>query len=61
VGVSNACITDTLMARFAAVKHQRMIALAKDMSAAEDAIVKLLSIRIPSGDCGKSALPRNWD
>jgi hypothetical protein len=29
------------MARFAAVKHQRIAALAKDMSAAADAIVKL--------------------
>ena len=29
------------MTRFAAIKHQRMMALAKDMSAAEDAIVKL--------------------
>jgi hypothetical protein len=29
------------MTRFAAVKHQRVVALAKDMSAAADAIVKL--------------------
>jgi hypothetical protein len=56
-----ALLADTIMTRFVAVKHQRMMALAKDMNAAEDAIVKLLSIRIPSGDCGKSALPRNWD
>jgi hypothetical protein len=41
VGVCNACIADTLMTRFAAVKHQRIVALAKDMSAAADAIVKL--------------------
>ena len=31
------------MTRFAAVKHQRIVALAKDMSAAENAIVKLRS------------------
>jgi hypothetical protein len=41
VGVCNACIADTLMARFAAVKHQRIVALAKDMNAAADEIVKL--------------------
>jgi hypothetical protein len=29
------------MTRFAAVKHQRIVALAKDMSAAADEIVKL--------------------
>jgi hypothetical protein len=34
-------LADTVMTRFAAVKHQRIMALAKDMSAAEDAIVKL--------------------
>jgi hypothetical protein len=41
VGVCNACIADTIMTRFAAVKHQRIVALAKDMNAAADAIVKL--------------------
>jgi hypothetical protein len=30
-----------VMARFAAVKHQRIVALAKDMGAAADEIVKL--------------------
>jgi hypothetical protein len=34
-------LADTVMTRFAAVKHQRMMALAKDMSAAADASVKL--------------------
>jgi hypothetical protein len=34
-------LADTVMTRFAAVKHQRIVALAKDMSAAADAIVKL--------------------
>jgi hypothetical protein len=36
-------LADTVMTRFAAVKHQRIVALAKDMSAAADAIVKLCS------------------
>ena len=34
VGVCDACIVDTVMARFAAVKRQRMAQLARDMSAA---------------------------
>jgi hypothetical protein len=34
-------LADTVMMRFAAVKDQRMVALAKDMSAAADQIVKL--------------------
>ena len=42
-GVCNSCIADTIMTRFAAVKHQRTVALARDMSAAADAIVKLRS------------------
>ena len=41
VAVCGPCLADTVMTRFAAVKHQRIVALAKDMSAAEDAIVKL--------------------
>jgi hypothetical protein len=41
VGVCNACIADTLMTRFAAVKHRRTLALARDMNAAADEIVKL--------------------
>ena len=36
-------MADTVVTRFAAVKHQRIVALAKDMSAAEDAIVKVRS------------------
>jgi hypothetical protein len=38
-------LADTVMTRFAAVKHQRIVALAKDMSGAADAIVKLRSRR----------------
>jgi hypothetical protein len=34
-------LADTVMTRFAAVKHQRTVALAKDMNAAADEIVKL--------------------
>jgi hypothetical protein len=41
IGVCDDCLTDCVMVRFAAVKHQRMMALAKDMHAAADAIVKL--------------------
>jgi hypothetical protein len=41
VAVCGPCLADTVMTRFATVKHQRMMAPAKDMSAAEDAIVKL--------------------
>lgn len=41
VAVCGPCLADTVMTRFAAVKHQRMMALAKEISAAEDAIVKL--------------------
>ena len=40
-GVRNSCIADTIMARFAAVKHQRTFQLARDMTAAADEIVKL--------------------
>ena len=42
-GVCDACIADTVMTRFAAVKHQRTVALAKDIGAAADDIVKLRS------------------
>ena len=41
VGVCDACIADTFVTRFAAVKNQRMMALAKDMSAVANAIDKL--------------------
>jgi hypothetical protein len=37
------CITDLIMTRFAAVKHQRTVALAEDMNAAADEIVKIRS------------------
>lgn len=36
-------LTDLIMTRFAAVKHQRTVALAKDMTAAASEIVKLRS------------------
>jgi hypothetical protein len=39
--VCGPCLADTVMMRFAAVKDQRVVALAKDMSAAADHIVKL--------------------
>jgi hypothetical protein len=42
VAVCRECLAD-LMTWFAAVKHQRTMALAKEMNAAEDAIVKLRS------------------
>jgi hypothetical protein len=41
VAVCSECLTDLIMTRFAAVKHQRTVALAKDMNAAADEIVKL--------------------
>ena len=41
VAACRECLTDLIMTRFAAVKHQRTVSLAKDMSAAADAIVKL--------------------
>jgi hypothetical protein len=41
VAVCRECLTDLIMTRFAAVKHQRTMALAKDMNAAADEIVKL--------------------
>ena len=41
VAVCGPCLADTVMTRFAAVKHQRIVALTKDMSSAADAIVKL--------------------
>ena len=41
VAVCGPCLADTVMMPFAAVKHQRIVALAKEMSAAEDAIVKV--------------------
>jgi hypothetical protein len=41
VAVCGPCLADTVMTRFAAVKRQRTVALAKDMNAAADAIVKL--------------------
>ena len=43
VAVCRECLTDLIMTRFAAVKHQRTVALAKDMNAAADEIVKLRS------------------
>ena len=45
---------DLIMARFAAVKDQRTVALAKDMNVAADAIVKLRSRA-----SAKSATPPN--
>jgi hypothetical protein len=41
VAVCRECLTDLIATRFAAVKHQRTVALAKDMNAAADEIVKL--------------------
>jgi hypothetical protein len=41
IGVCNACIADTIMTRFAAVKQQRTVRLARKMNAAADEIVKL--------------------
>jgi hypothetical protein len=41
VAVCSECRTDLIMTRFAAVKHHRIAALAKDMNAAADEIVKL--------------------
>jgi hypothetical protein len=43
VAVCDECLTDLIMTRFAAVKHQRIVALAKEMNAAADKIVKLRS------------------
>jgi hypothetical protein len=43
VAMCSECITDLIMTRFAAVKHQRTVARAKDMNAAADEIVKLAS------------------
>ena len=43
VAVCGPCLADTVMTRFAAVKHQRTVALAKDMNTAADEIVKLRS------------------
>ena len=43
VAVCGPCLADTIMTRFATVKHQRTVALAKDMNAAADEIVKLRS------------------
>jgi hypothetical protein len=43
VAVCRECITDLIMTRFAAVKHQRTVALAEDMNAAADEIVKIRS------------------
>jgi len=40
VAVCRECIADLIMTRFAAVKHRRTMALAKDLSAAADEIVK---------------------
>ena len=54
VAVCSECLTDLIMTRFAAVKHQRTVALAKEMSAAADEIVKL---RIRAS--AKSATPPN--
>ena len=44
VAVCSECLTDLIVKRFAAVKHQRTAALAKDMNAAADEIVKLRSL-----------------
>jgi hypothetical protein len=41
VAVCGPWLADTVMTRFAAVKHQRIVALAKDMNVAADEIVKL--------------------
>jgi hypothetical protein len=41
VAVCGPCLADIIMTRLAAVKHQRIAALAEDMTAAADAIVKL--------------------
>jgi hypothetical protein len=41
VGVCDDCLTDCVMRRFSEVKYQRTVALADDMSAAADEIVKL--------------------
>ena len=41
LAVCRGCFTDLIMTRFAAVKHQRTVALAKEMNAAADEIVKL--------------------
>ena len=35
------CLTDLIMTRFAAVKHHRTVAVAKDMNPAADEIVRL--------------------
>ena len=43
VAVCGPCLADTVMTRFAAVKHQRIVALAKNMNAAADEIVQLRS------------------
>jgi hypothetical protein len=43
VAVCSECLMDLIMTRFAAVKHQRIVALAKEMDAAADEIVKLRS------------------
>jgi hypothetical protein len=41
VAVCRECLTDLIMTRLAAVKHQRTVALARDMNAAVGEIVKL--------------------
>ena len=43
IAVCRECITDLIMTRFAAMKHQRTVALAEDMNAAADEIVKIRS------------------
>jgi hypothetical protein len=45
VAVCGPCLVDTIMSRFAAVKHERTVALARDMSAAADEIIALRSQR----------------
>jgi hypothetical protein len=41
VAICEACLADTIMTRFAAVKYQRIVQLGHEMSAAADEIVKL--------------------
>jgi hypothetical protein len=41
VGVCDDCLTDCVTRRFSEVKHQRVVQLAREMSAAADEIVKI--------------------
>ena len=38
IGICNSCLVDCVMRQFREVKHARMVALAKDMTAAANAI-----------------------